>query len=91
MKKAVTAVIGGVAVLASASYIFRAQLMEAAKDKITEGMFIAADTDNYDRGLAIGSTFPSIEALYQGETVESARPFVADKGMVFIANRSADW
>lgn len=60
--------------------------MVASKDT-----FIAADTDNFDPGLAIGETFPNIKAMYQGEEVNDVRPFAQHKGMIFIANRSADW
>lgn len=65
-------------------------LLATAQNK-TKDMFIAADTDSYDKGLSIGATFPSLKALYRGEVVTDLRPFIHDKGMVFIANRSADW
>ncbi len=66
-------------------------LLATAQTNYTKDMFVAADTDSYDKGLPIGSTFPSLKALYRGEVVSDLRPFIHDKGMVFIANRSADW
>ena len=53
--------------------------------------FLDEDTDSFDPGLSIGSPFPPIRALYQGGEITGVDPFMADKGMVFIANRSADW
>ncbi len=91
MKKVLTGVLGGVTALALAGYIYRAPLMEGAKEAITKNMFVGADTDNYDRGLAVGTTFPPINALHKGEVINDLAHFIADKGMIFIANRSVDW
>ena len=78
-------------VVAGAGYLFKGQLWEFIKQSVTADMFIAADTDNFDPGLAIGETFPDIRAIYQGRELTSVGEFVHDKGMVFITNRSADW
>ena len=56
-----------------------------------DNMFIAEDTDGFDPGVAIGTQFPSIRALYEGEEISSIDRFMGDKGAVFIANRSANW
>ncbi len=91
MKKAFLTIISVLLVLGGGTYLFRAQLWEVAKEKLTADMFIAADTDDFDSGLAIGMSFPAIKAIYQGREISSVSPFIHDKGMVFIANRSADW
>ncbi len=54
-------------------------------------MYASADTDTLDSGLVVGETFPSIKTLHQGQELISGDGFLHDKGMVFIANRSADW
>ena len=54
-------------------------------------MFVSADTDSFDPGLAIGDQFPPLMAMYQGETISDMGQFIGDKGMIFIANRSVDW
>ena len=66
-------------------------LVAGAQGKLTKDMFVASDTDGYDKGLPIGATFPPLKAVYQGEVISNLQPFIHDKGMVFIANRSADW
>ncbi len=91
MKKALLSIVGGIAVLAVVGYVFRGPLIESLKDEVTKDMFIAADTDSFDPGLAIGDAFPLLQASYQGEVVNDMGQFITDKGMVFIANRSADW
>jgi hypothetical protein len=91
MKKTLLTVLAVLLVAGGGSYLFKGQLWEFAKEKITADMFIAADTDNFDPGLAIGASFPTIRAVYQGREITGVRQFVHDKGMIFIANRSADW
>ena len=78
-------------VLVTGGYLFRDALIDGIKDSLTSDMFIAADTDAFDAGLAVGDTFPPIRALYQGQEISDVGRFIPDKGMVFIANRSADW
>ena len=39
----------------------------------------------------LGERFPAISAQYEGRIVSDVSELVADKGMVFIANRSVDW
>lgn len=72
-------------------YVFKDALWDGAQKAITKDMFIAADSDTFDAGVAIGSTFPAIKALHQGQQVTSLTSFPADKGTLFIANRSASW
>jgi len=91
MKKTFLSIVGVLLIAGGGIYLFRGQLWEVAKEKITANMFVAADTDSFDPGLAIGDTFPAIKAIYQGQKIASINQFVHDKGMIFIANRSADW
>ena len=60
-------------------------------EQLTDDMFVTADNDSFNPGLAIGQRFPQISALHDGNEIQSVEQFVGDKGMVFIANRSADW
>jgi hypothetical protein len=91
MKKRLVIVLSVLLVASGGIYLLRGQLWEGIKNTITADMFVEADTDDFDPGVAIGSTFPAIQALYQGQEINDVQPFVHDKGMVFIANRSADW
>lgn len=91
MKKLFLRIVGGIAVLAVVGYVFRGPLLDVLKQEITKDMFVAADTDSFDAGLGIGTTFPPINALYQGAVLSDTGQFIGDKGMVFIANRSVDW
>jgi len=72
-------------------YLFKGQLWDVVQEILTEDMFVAADTDSFNPGLAVGNSFPAIKAIYQERVVTDVRGFVHDKGMVFITNRSADW
>lgn len=91
MNKKFITVISLLLIAGGGIYLFRGQLWELTKTKITSEMFIAADTDSFDPGLAIGAPFPPIKAFYQGQEISDVRRFVHDKGMIFIANRSVDW
>ena len=91
MKKGLFVTSTAIAVVLGALFAFKTPLLEAAKSRLTSDMFVTADTDGYDKGLPIGAKFPALKALYKGEVITDLRPFIHDKGMVFIANRSADW
>ena len=78
-------------VIAAGVYLSRVELWEIAKDKLTADMFVESDSDSFDPGLAIGTAFPTIKVIYRGREISDVSQFVHDKGMVFIANRSADW
>lgn len=72
-------------------YLARAPLWNMAVEKLTEDMFVESDSDSFNPGLRVGQHFPQITALYEGNEIHSVEQFINDKGMVFIANRSADW
>ena len=91
MKKRLVIVLSVLLVASGGIYLFRGQVWEGIKSALTADMFVEADTDDFDPGALIGSTFPTIRALYQGQEINNLQPFVHDKGMIFIANRSADW
>ena len=91
MKKRLVIVLSVLLVASGGIYLLRGQLWEGVKDALTADMFVEADTDHFDPGVAIGSTFPSIRAHYQGREIQDLQPFIHDKGMVFITNRSANW
>jgi|TARA_R110002072_G_scaffold199743_3_gene357493 hypothetical protein len=71
-------------------YLFKGQLWGKCQEVVTADMYVLADTDTFDSGLIVGENFPSIKTLDQGQELTSGDGFVHDKGMVFIANRSAD-
>lgn len=91
MKKFFASLAGILLVALGLGYVFRESLWESAQKAITQDMFVASDTDAFDPGLAIGETFPPIKALYNGKEITSIEQFAADKGLLFIANRSASW
>ena len=91
MKKIFTILAGVLLLVGGGVYVFKSQLWELVIDEVTKDTFIAADTDSFDPGLPVGATFPAIKALYQGQEIAEVRQFAHHKGMIFIANRSADW
>ena len=89
LKKTLLTLAGILLLVVGGGYLFREQLWETVAAALTEDMFIAADSDAFDPGLPVGSEFPPVRVRYRGETLTDAGRFVHDKGMVFIANRSA--
>ncbi|GAB3270393.1 peroxiredoxin family protein [Parahaliea aestuarii] len=67
------------------------RVKEAAYNKLTENMFVAADTDSFDPGPAVGSQFPGIYARYRGDTVRLLTDFAGPQGTAFVASRSLAW
>jgi len=91
MKKALIISACCLAIVGTISFVFREQLFQSAIAAISADMYVAGDNDAFDPGVAIGSTFPAINARLAGEVITSIAPLIHDKGMVFIANRSASW
>ena len=91
MKKALSRIAVGLVIVIGLAFLFREPLLGYLGERLTQDMFVAADTDGFDPGLPIGNRFPPIEAVYQGDTVRDVSTFIQDKGMIFVANRSADW
>ena len=72
-------------------YLFREPLKEMAMARLTQDMFVAADTDDFDPGPAVGSRFPGLQATYKGRTVTLLNEFAGPNGTAFVASRSVDW
>lgn len=72
-------------------FLFREPLKEIAFARLTQDMFVAADTDDFDPGPAVGSRFPGLQATYNGRRVTLINEFAGASGTVFIASRSFDW
>ncbi len=87
LKKIALTLVSLLIITVGGAFLFKDQLFNA----MTADMFIAADTDSFDPGVAIGDSFPAVRAIHQGREITDAGEFIHDKGMVFIANRSADW
>ena len=56
-----------------------------------DNMFLDEDTDSFDPGLPVGTQFPAIRAIYDGQEINDIERFFGDKGAVFLAMRSVDW
>jgi len=72
-------------------YLLREPLKEIAFARLTQDMFVAADTDDFDPGPARGSRFPGLQATYQGRPITLIEEFAGANGTAFIASRSFDW
>ena len=85
-------VAAGLALVVAGVHIWQVPLMAQQRSGPNlDDMFIAEDTDGFDPGPAIGTQFPSIRALYQGEEITAIDQFLGESGAIFIANRSANW
>ena len=91
MKKVLIGIVSLALVAVLGAYLFRGQLKETAVEAMVADMFLEADTDSYDPGLAIGDTFPALKVNHEGKIISDMGQFISDKGMIFIANRSVDW
>lgn len=85
MKKSLATLMAGLAV--AGAFLFMAPITAQNLGNI----FVPADTDAFDPGLAVGAQFPQIRALYQGQEITNVEQFMGEKGLVFFANRSVDW
>ncbi len=90
MKKRYIA-LGIVAVAAAGIYGFREPLLAAVIDRVTANMYVPADNDPYDPGVATAQPMPTIHALYDGREVTDVDEFMGAKGLVIFVNRSVDW
>lgn len=61
-----------------------------AQDRFAN-MFVTEVTDTFNPGVQVGTQFPAIRAMYEGEEITTIDRFIRDKGMIFIAMRSVDW
>ena len=91
MKRLFLVALAVVAVAVALGAVFRTQLFAVASGLITADMYVDADTDTFDPGLPVGARFPEIKALSLGKQMNDVRPFSRDKGLIVVANRSADW
>jgi hypothetical protein len=91
MKKVFIITLACLTVLAAGLYLFRAPLLEVAANQLTADMFVTADDGSFDPGTAVGQPFPAIHADHAGETVRDVMQFAGPHGLIFVANRSADW
>ena len=91
MKKFLLIAVVALALLVVTVLLFRESLRQAAYDKLTEDMFVDADTDAFDPGPAIGSRFPGVNALYRGRRISLVDEFAGPNGLVLMASRSFDW
>jgi peroxiredoxin len=72
-------------------YLFREPLKQFAYAQLTRDMFVAADEDDFDPGPAVGSSFPGLNATYEGRAISLLTPFAGTRGTLVIASRSLDW
>ena len=91
MKKPVITAVAVIILASLAFYLFREPLKQAAYDKLTQDMFVDADTDDFDPGPALGSQFPGLRARYQGRDITLITEFAGELGTVLVASRSLDW
>ena len=64
---------------------------QAVADRLTADMFVEADTDAFDPGIAVGSALPTLRALHAGREVTNLDGMTGSRGTVFVVNRSVDW
>jgi peroxiredoxin len=91
MRKLLLAVVLLLLLATALGYLLRQPLKEFAYGLLTQDMFVARDTDDFDPGPALGSRFPGLRASYRGRDITLIEEFAGRNGTVFIASRSLDW
>lgn len=91
MKNALKVITIALIILIAVGYFFREPLKQWGFAQLTDDMFVAGDTDDFDPGPAVGSHFPGLQASYQGRSITLLDEFAGENGTVFIASRSFDW
>jgi peroxiredoxin len=91
MKRILLILLPTLLVVAAAIYVWREPLKQAAYARLTQDMFVAQDTDDFDPGPALGSRFPGLRARYQGREITLIEEFAGVNGTVVVASRSLDW
>jgi peroxiredoxin len=91
VKKALSIVILLVVIAGLALFLFRTPVKEAVYERITADMFVPADTDSFDPGPTIGSSFPGVRARYQGQEISLLNSLAGANGTILVASRSLDW
>lgn len=91
MKRSLTIIVALLVVALALVYLFREPLKQFAYAQLTKDMFVAADEDDFDPGPAVGSSFPGLNATYDGRAISLLAPFAGARGTLFIASRSLDW
>lgn len=64
---------------------------EAIVERLTANMFVAADTDAFDPGIAVGSSLPALRAMHAGKEVTGLDGMAGTRGTLLVVNRSVDW
>ncbi|MDT0596420.1 peroxiredoxin family protein [Glaciecola petra] len=91
MKKALMSIFVIILLLGVLGFIYKAPLIEKAKEAITADMYVSADTDSFDPGTDVGQSFPKIDATYNGQNISSLEGFAGEKGTIFVVSRSVVW
>lgn len=91
MKKVFLSLLLVVVATVVTAYLLRAPIKKYLYDHVTADMFVPADTDDFDPGPAVGSSFPGMRALYQGQEIKLLSRFAGENGTVLVASRSVDW
>lgn len=91
MKRALKILAVLLALVTALAYLFREPLKQFAYAQLTKDMFVAAENADFNPGPAVGSSFPGLNATYEGRTVSLLTPFAGSRGTLFIAIRSLDW
>ena len=89
MKKSICLLTSAAAIAVVMGHAFVTEL--AAQPPDLGDIFLSEDNDSFDPGLPIGTAFPEIRALYQGQEITGVEQFMGDSGLAFFAMRSADW
>lgn len=91
MKRTLILIAVATLLLGAIVYSLRAPLRQMVVDTLTADIFVPIPQDMLEKGPAVGSRFPGLRALYNGEEVTLLEPFAGDRGTLLVASRSVEW
>lgn len=72
-------------------YSLRSPLRDIALEQMTADMFVSAAQPQRSLGPAVGSHFPGLRALHDGQAITLLDRFAGPRGTVLVASRSLVW
>jgi peroxiredoxin len=91
VKKTLSVLLALAVIIGLALFLFRSPLKEIVYGRITDDMFVPADSDSFDPGPVVGSSFPGVRAIYQGQELSLLNSLAGTNGTILVASRSLDW
>ena len=89
--KILKGLLAGLLALILLVFIFQEPLKEVVYERLTAEMFVAIDDDDFDPGIAVSATLPTLQLAQNGAALKSLKSFSTERGAAIYFVRSIDW